>query len=170
MIKRRGFITLLGGAAAAWPIAVCAQQPALPVIGFLGPTSLEVFADRLRGFHRGLKETGYSEGENLTVVYRWAEGEFDRLPALAGELVRRRVAVIATGATSAAFAAKAATTTIPVLFVIPEDPAAGGKFRPSGRQSDRGQSVDDRSGGQAAGVPARADPRGCPRCRADQSR
>jgi ABC-type uncharacterized transport system substrate-binding protein len=125
-MRRRKFITLLGGAAVAWPLAARAQQPAMPVIGFLGPTSPEVFSDRIRGFHRGLKETGYVEGENLTIAYRWAEGQFDRLPALMVELVRRQVAVIAAGASSAALAAKAATTTIPVLFIIPEDPVALG--------------------------------------------
>jgi putative tryptophan/tyrosine transport system substrate-binding protein len=126
-MRRREFIGLVGGAAAAaWPLAARAQQTAMPVIGFLGPTSPEVFSDRIRGFHRGLKETGYVEGENLTIAYRWAEGQFDRLPALMVELVRRQVAVIAAGASSAALAAKAATTTIPVLFIIPEDPVALG--------------------------------------------
>src|SRR6516162_6487076 len=121
-MRRREFITLIGGAAIGWPRAGHTQQLASPVIGFLDPRTPEVVASRLRGFRQGLKETGYIEGENLAIVYRWAEDQPDRLPALATDLVRRPVTVIFAGGPQASFAAKSATTTIPILFVVGADP------------------------------------------------
>jgi ABC-type uncharacterized transport system substrate-binding protein len=135
-MRRREFIKLLGGAAANWPLVARAQQPAMPIIGYLDSRSPEAVENRLRGFRQGLKEAGYIEGENITIVYRWADDQMDRLPLLAADLVSRSVSAIITAGVPSTSAAKAATTTIPIVFIIGNDPVqlgfAASLSRPGG--------------------------------------
>ena len=140
-MRRRDFIKVIAGSTAIWPLVARAQQPAMPVVGFLNAASAQVYTRQLAAFLKGLSETGYVDGRNVTIEYRWAEGHNDRLPAMAADLVRRQVTVIAATTTPAALAAKAATTTIPIVFELGTDPVRLGLVasfsRPGGNVTAR---------------------------------
>ena len=149
-MRRREFITFVGGAATSWSLAAHAQQPAMPLIAYLSQSSSAMPQDRLRALRQGLKETGYVDGENVAITYRFAEGKNDQLPAIAGELVRGQIAVIVVGGNAAAIAAKAATTTIPIVFIVGEDPVQLGLVTSLPRPGGNATGINFLSGELAA--------------------
>jgi putative ABC transport system substrate-binding protein len=148
-MRRREFIKAIAGSAVTWPLAVKAQQPTMPLLGFLSATSESTATEQQIKFHSGLNEAGFVQGKNVTIVYHWADGQYDRLPAMAADLVRRPVSLIVAQGPPAALAARAATTTIPIVFVVGFDPIAGGLV----------QSLN-RPGGNATGMTLLTGPLG----------